>query len=94
MGQAPTRIIFFFFENFVLLCVSCVFSVVHVSKKKEKWIEVWVGDWLANPSFSRIFIFFQLDKTPKQLLLFCLCTERSRRSVSQHIRDVLNPVLY
>ena len=49
-----------FFPFFLKFCGFFVFFVgfifvVHVSKKKKKWIGGWV---LANPSFSRIFGFF------------------------------------
>ena len=54
MGQAPTRI-FFFFKYFIF---CAVFFVVHVSKKIKK-LDRRVGRYgLDNPSFSRIFVIF------------------------------------
>ena len=63
MWVKPKLGLFFFLENVVFsLFFVLFFVVVHVSKKITKWIGG--GGWgLANPSFSRIFFFFQLDKT-------------------------------
>ena len=55
MGQAPTRISFFFWKY----CVFCVvFFVVRVFKKKKKLGRREGGCGLDNPRFSRIFEFF------------------------------------
>ena len=57
-GSSPKSDYFFFWGEGIL-CFFCVVLFVHVSKKK-----IWIGWGLAYKSFSRIFEFFQLDKTP------------------------------
>ena len=46
----------FFVFFFIVLCV-----VLMLQKKMERGVDGW---GLANPSFSRIFLFFLFDKTP------------------------------
>ena len=69
VGQASTRLIFFFLKMYVSLCFFVLlFVVVHVSKKLRKMNRGWVGavwpicttrnDCMANPSFPRISGFF------------------------------------
>ena len=44
----------------------CVFLFFFLHVSKNDWIGV--GEWcLANPSFSRIFFIFKLDKTPETI---------------------------
>ena len=60
VGQAPTRI-FFFFE---ILCFLCVFYIVFMFSKKN--IKKWIGEWVSGVWLIRVFLgfldFFNLTK--------------------------------
>ena len=59
-GSSPNSDLSYFFE---ILCFFVCFFGVQVSLKIK--MGKGVGGWcLANPSFSRIFRFFKLNKTP------------------------------
>ena len=65
VGQAQTRILIFWGESLRFCVFLCCF---HVSKKK--LIRGWVGVVWSIRVFLGFFDFFQLDKTPKQILPF------------------------
>ena len=62
VGQARTRIIFFFGKFCIFVRFFCLLYVF--PKKIKNWIGWWVGCGLANPSFSRIFGFFSTWQDP------------------------------
>ena len=65
VGQAPTRILIFW-GNFVFFRIFCVVFMFQNVSKKTKKLDNGMGGWcLNNPSFSRIFGFFLLDKPPQ-----------------------------
>ena len=79
-GSSPNSDFNFLEEMLCFFVFFVLFSCFQLFKKKNNWIGGTDWIWgMTNPSFSRIFGFFLLDKTPKYSIF--ITTYRAHRVV-------------